>query len=358
MSTNPSATLKLSRVSTGVIVSVGVFIVLYAMMVAASPVAGTPVLVSSFITLVAPLALAAAGTTLVLIVGGFDLSVAGTISLSNVIAATAMEGRGSSVWLIALAVLALGAVIGVINGVLVAVVGLPSLGVTLGTNIVLAGAALMLLPAPGGTVPAQFTNTLTASAGYLPVAGVVLVIVGALWVLYARTRIGMATFAVGGDITSAALSGIPVIRVRVTAFAIAGVLYAGSGLYFSAITGTGSPSSGNSFLLTAFAAAALGLVSFTGGRGSLIAAMFGAAIITVIPKLLFAVGVADYWVGVVQGIVVFIALAIPLAGYAIRRRTKLRSGSHENPDPTSTSDSARTTTNGSLVTSSTKDVPA
>lgn len=352
MSINLSGTTQFSRGSTGVIVSVCVFVVLYALMIVASPVAGTSVLVSSFITLVAPLALAAAGTTLVLIVGGFDLSVAGTISLSNVIAATQMEGRGASVWLIAVGVLAIGALVGLINGVFVAVFGLPALGVTLGANIVLAGAALMLLPAPGGNVPTQFTNALTASAGYLPVAGVVLVVVGVLWVLFARTRTGMVTFAVGGDISSSELSGIPVTRVRVTAFALAGVLYAAAGLYFSAITGTGSPSSGSSFLLTAFAAAALGLVSFTGGRGSLIAAMFGAAIITVIPKLLFAVGIADFWVGVVQGFVVIVALAIPVIGYAIRRRAAAV------PGRPSRSNIAPSATPGPLVAASTKDTPA
>lgn len=326
--------IRFSRGATGVAVSAVVFLILYALMIGASPIAGTPVLVSSFITLTAPLALAAAGTTLVLIVGGFDLSVAGTISLTNVIAATTMEGRGGSVWLIAILVLLLGAAIGLINGFFVAILGLPALGVTLGSNIILAGAALMILPAPGGTVPAQFTDTLTASVSFLPVAGAVLLAVALIWLLYSRSRTGMATFAVGGDIASSRLSGIPVARVQMTNYALAGVLYAGAGLYFSAITGTGSPASGTSFLLTSFAAAALGLVSFTGGRGSLIAAMFGAAILTVIPKLLFAAGVADFWVGAVQGLVVIIALCIPATAYALARRPKSRSSQPGAPRAT------------------------
>lgn len=318
-------TIRFSSGAAGLAVSAVVFLALYALMINASPIAGTPALVSSFITLAAPLALAAAGTTLVLIVGGFDLSVAGTISLTNVIAATTMEGRGESVWLIAILVLLLGAMIGLVNGFFVAVLGLPALGVTLGTNIVLAGAALMILPAPGGSVPAQFTDTLTASAGFFPVSGAVLLAVALIWLLYSRSRMGMATFAVGGDLASSRLSGIPVARVQMTNYALAGVLYAAAGLYFSAITGTGSPTSGSSFLLASFAAAAMGLVSFTGGRGSLIAAMFGAGILTVVPKLLFAAGVADFWVGVVQGLVVIVALCIPAAAHVLARRQRSRS---------------------------------
>lgn len=347
---------RFSRGATGVAVSAAVFVILYALMFGASPIAGTPVLVSSFITLTAPLALAAAGTTLVLIVGGFDLSVAGTISLTNVIAATAMEGRGDSVWLIAGLVLLLGAAIGLLNGIFVAVLGLPALGVTLGANIILGGAALTLLPAPGGTIPARFTDALTASFGFLPVAGIVLVLVALAWLLYSQTRTGMATFAVGGDITSAALSGIPVARVQITNYALAGVLYAAAGLYFSAITGTGSPASGTSFLLTAFAAAALGLVSFTGGRGSLIAAIFGAAILTVIPKLLFATGVADFWVGAVQGMVVIFALCIPATAYALARRRTPHPPYPHSPSAVIPQSPEEDTTTG-LLTGSTKGSP-
>ncbi|KQU50513.1 ABC transporter permease [Rhodococcus sp. Leaf278] len=309
--TTATSARRLGRGATGVIASAAVFFVLYGLLVSMSPVAGSPAIVSSFLTLATPLAIAAAGTTLVLIVGGFDLSVAGTISLTNVISATAMAANPDNAWLIAAGVLLLGTAIGAVNGVVIAAFGLPPLGVTLATNIVLAGIALTILPAPGGAVPLDFSSALTGSVGLLPVALILLLAVAGLWLVFCRTRTGLATFAVGGDVTSSKLSGINVFRVQVTAYSLAGLLYGTAGLYFSALTGTGSPSSGTSFLLTAFAAAALGLVSFSGGRGSVIAAMFGACILTVIPKLLFAAGVADFWVGALQGLVVLVALCIP-----------------------------------------------
>lgn len=318
-----NTTSRFGRGIGGVTVAAAVFIGLYSVLVLMSPVAGSPAIVSGFLTLAAPLMLAAAGTALVLIVGGFDLSVAGSISLTNVISATAMAAHPDHVWVIAGAVLLLGVLIGAVNGLLVALLKLPPLGVTLATNIVLAGIALTILPAPGGEVPLGFSSALTGSVGWVPMSLIVLVVVTALWVVFCRSRTGMATFAVGGDATSSALSGIVVARVQIVTYSLAGLLYASAGLYFSALTGTGSPASGTPFLLTAFAAAALGLVSFSGGKGSILAAMFGAGILTVIPKLLFAAGVADFWIGAMQGLVVLLALCIPwTARIAARRRSQ------------------------------------
>lgn len=314
-----------------VAIAATIFVVLYVLLIVISPIAGSSFLINNFIVLTAPLALAAIGTTLVLIVGGFDLSVAGTISLSNVIAATAMAAHPEAAWPIALLVLLLGAGVGLINGFLIAGLGLPSLGVTLSANIVLAGIALIILPAPGGAVPSSFASALTGTVGPVPIAALVLAAAAALWILFTKTRTGMSVFAIGGDIKAARLSGIPVTRVQITVYVLAGVCYSAAGLYFSALTATGSPSAGSSFLLTAFAAAALGLVSFRGGKGSAIAAIFGAATLTVIPKFLFAGGVADFWVGAFQGLVILIALCIPWISNRLGRLLKATPSTPSSP---------------------------
>lgn len=312
-----SATRSLGRLAPRDLtpfITAAMFLALYGVLVVVSPVAGSPFLINNFVVLMSPLAIAAVGTTLVLVLGGFDLSVAGTISLSNVVAATVMQQNVTNVWGVAAGVVALGAAIGMVNGVLVSMLALPSLGVTLATNIVLAGIALTIMPAPGGRVPLEFTSLLTGVVGGVPIAAIVLVCVALLWLALMKTRTGMAIVAIGGDQTSAKLSGIPVRRTSIVAYVIAGSLYALAGLYLSALTATGSPSAGSSFLLTAFTAAALGLVSFKGGRGSGIAAIFGAGTILVIPKLLFALGIADFWVGACQGLIVLLALCVPALG--------------------------------------------
>lgn len=307
-------------------IAAAVFLVLYGLLIVVSPVAGSSFLINNFVVLMSPLAIAAVGTTLILVLGGFDLSVAGTISLANVVAATAMQRSPENIWLIALGVIAMGALIGMVNGLLVSILNLPSLGVTLATNIVLAGIALVIMPAPGGRVPVEFTSVLTGMLGSVPFAAIVLLGLGAFWVALMKTRTGMSIAAIGGDATAAKLSGIPIRRVSTVAYVIAGMLYSVAGLYLCGLTATGSPAAGSSFLLTAFTAAALGLVSFKGGRGSGVAAIFGAGTILVIPKFLFALGIADFWVGACQGLIVLIALTIPSIGRLTRHAARKGAG--------------------------------
>ena len=259
------------------------------------------------------------------VTGGFDLSVAGTISLSNVIAATTMASHPGAIWLIIAAVIALGLLIGLVNGLLVVRAGLQSLAVTLGTFIVLTGIALVILPAPGGEVPESFALALTDPIGPIPVALIVLLILAIAWWAFSTSPTGVAAFAVGADREAARMSGIPTARVEILCYTLAGGLYAAAGLYLTAITASGDPNSGRPFLLTCFAAMALGLVGFRGGSGSAIAAMLGAGSLVALPKLLFAAGIEDFWSGAVQGAVILLALAIPFLTMRAGRARRTRS---------------------------------
>jgi ribose transport system permease protein len=322
MSAGFGTTAKGTRRGSSVIIAVVLFAVLYGSLILVQPTQLNPFSFNNLAVLVTSLGLAAAGTTLVLLTGGFDLSVAGIISLANVMAATMMAQAPDQAWLIALLVIAIGACVGMINGILVSVVGLQSIAVTLATFIVLSGVALMVLPAPGGAVPETFTRPLTTRLGPVPVALLILVALMVLWIVFAKTRTGMAAPAVGADIAAARMSGVPVRLVQTVCYTLAGALYACAGLYLSAATASGDPNSGRPFLLTAFAAMALGLVSFSGVSCSVIAAVFGAASLMVIPKLLFAAGIADFWAGAVQGTVILAALAVPVVGSSlIKSRT-------------------------------------
>lgn len=301
--------------------AVGIFAVVYGILLAVSPQEGTTYSFGNFMALVAPLALAAAGTTLVLLTGGFDLSVAGVISLTNVICATQMSGAGSP-WAIVALVLVVGMVSGAINGFLVVFLGLQSLAVSLAVHIVTTGLALVVLPAPGGTIPLDFTSFIQQRVGPLPMALIVMLVVAVAWLIFRNTRTGVAVVALGGDREATRLSGVPVRAAEFSAWVFAGLLYGLAGAMLAGTTATGNPSAGTPFQLTAFAAMALGLISFKGGRGSVIAAMFGAATLMAIPKVLFGLGVADFWVGACQGIVIILALAIPLTARVLAARRR------------------------------------
>lgn len=307
-----------------------VFVACYGAVLFVSPFERNSYAVNNFVVLMTPLAIAAVGTTLVLITGGFDLSVAGTISLSNVIAATTMAKYPGATWLIVLAVIAVGLLVGLVNGLLVVRVGLQSLAVTLGTFIILTGIALVVLPAPGGEVPESFALALTDPLGPVPVALIVLLFLAGVWWAFSTSPIGVAAYAMGADRQASLMSGVRVGMVEVLCYTLAGGLYATAGVYLTAITASGDPNAGRPFLLTCFAAMALGLVGFRGGSGSAVAAMLGAGSLVALPKLLFAAGVEDFWSGALQGSVILIALAIPVvalrAAAAKRPRADVEKG--------------------------------
>lgn len=258
-----------------------------------------------------PLALAAAGGALVVLTRGFDLSVAGVVALSNVVVATQV-GEGPWAALLGLAmVVAIGAAAGATNGFLVAYARLQSIASTLATMIVSSGLALLILDAPGGNVPDFISYGLTDVVfGVVPVAALIAAGVVLVWLVLARTDWGVGLYAVGADEVAASLAGISTQRVKFLAYCLAGVFYALAGYMLSALTATGNPNAGNSYLLVTFAAIAIGGTSFSGGRGGLAGAMIGAATLSLLQKVLFSAGVSSFYTGIFQGLVMILAVLI------------------------------------------------
>ncbi len=256
-----------------------------------------------------PVALAAAGGTLVVLTRGFDLSVAGVVALTNVLIATSEFGNGpTSAWLALAMVVAVGMAVGAVNGVLVAYVRLQSVTATLATMIVCSGIALLILPTPGGSVPEVIADDLIGVVGgRVPVAVLVASLVGLLWLVTRRTDWGVALYAVGADETAAELAGISTRRVKLLAYSMAGALYGLAGYALSALTATGDPNAGAGYLITVFAAIAIGGTAFTGGRGGLIGSMIGAATMSLLLKVLFSIGVLSFSTGIAQGLVMILA---------------------------------------------------
>lgn len=327
----------MKRSSLDMIAAIGIFVLIYGAMLAVAPFERNMYSFSNFVVLLMPLAVAVVGTSTVLITRGFDLSVAGMIGLANVVATQWISAQPDQAVLVIIGVLAIGLLVGLINGVLVVLVGLQSIAATLGSYIIMTGIALILLPAPGGSVPIEFTSMLKFSIGGFPGPLLTLVVLGLVWAWLRRTRFGITLFAIGTDRQAAVISGMPVRSTEIGAYAFAGVMYALAGLYLTAVTASGDPNAGFPFLLTTFAAVALGLVGFSGGKGSAISAMFGAGSLIALPKLLFGLGVQDFWSGMIQGLTILLALSIPLAVGVIQKRRAQRPGrsaqSHTNGEP-------------------------
>jgi len=258
-----------------------------------------------------PLALAAAGGTLVVLTRGFDLSVAGVVSLTNVLVAVyAGDGPLGALGGLAIAVV-VGGLVGAVNGVLIAHLNLQSIALTLSSMIVCSGAALLILDAPGGNVSDFMVYSLTDQlAGVIPVALAIAVVVYLIWVVLLRTNWGVGLYAIGADETAAVLAGVPAARTKVIAYVLAGVCYGLAGFMLTALTATGTPNVGDPYLLLVFAAIALGGTSFSGGRGGIAGSMLGALTLTLLQKVLFSTGVSSFYTGIFQGAVMIIAVVI------------------------------------------------
>jgi ribose transport system permease protein len=249
-----------------------------------------------------PLVFAAAAQGIVMLTSSIDLASGSVISLTNVIIVV-LIGHGS-VASVLLATLA-GIALGVVAGLFTALVRLPSIIVTLALSAVWAGVALYVLPTPKGGIPDSFGNL---TSGYTPLWWSLALI--AVWLWLARTRFGKRIYAVGSNENAAYTAGIPVVGTKIAVFAIAGLLLALGGLMLSATTSGGDPLSGASITLEAIAAAVLGGVSFQGGKGSLIGAVFGALALTLINSLVFYTGASAFYQRVVYGILLVVALAL------------------------------------------------
>jgi rhamnose transport system permease protein len=216
--------------------------------------------------------LLALGLTFVVIAGEIDISVASTMAVAAV-AFAEIWNAGVNVWLAALAALAIGTLLGSVNGVLVGVFNLPSLAITLGTLAAYRGLAYVIL---GGEARSNFPSGFTQiGGGYihneLPKA--LLVLVGAavvLGVLLHATRFGRYVYVIGSNREAARFSGIPVARVRVTVFALAGLMAGCAAIVYLGFFGSvQADAAGGSELIDVVTAVVLGGVNIFGGSGSI-----------------------------------------------------------------------------------------
>ncbi|WP_275791269.1 ABC transporter permease [Pararhizobium gei] len=293
----------------GSVIILALYIALYIAYVIQQPRALGAGAIASLVNNTVPLALAAAGQAIVVLSRGFDLSLAGVVSITNVVMAVyPLEGPAGALASLGIC-LAIGAAVGAVNGWLVAIMRIQAIAATLATMIVCQGIALVILDAPGGAVAEWVSYELTDRIfGVVPVSGLILGAVVCLWLLAKKTDFGVALYAIGADEHAARLSGIPVVKVRFFAFVFAGIIYGLAGYMLSAQTATGSPTAGEPLLMLSFAAVALGGTSLSGGRGGLFASVMGAATLMLLQKVLFSSGVSSFYTGIFQGAVLIFAV--------------------------------------------------
>jgi ribose transport system permease protein len=258
------------------------------------------------------MAVLAMGMTYVVIAGGFDLSVGSTVALAGCVAALVMLSLGVLAGVAA--GVATGLAIGALNGWLIAGVGLNPFIATLGTMVVVRGAALLMTdgqPISGDNgLPALFIAYGRASWLRLPLlTWTPIAIFAALWWMLHQTAHGKRLFATGGNAEAAFLAGIPVRRVRASAYAMSGLMAGIAGVMLAARLQSGQPTAAEGYELTAIAAVVLGGASLQGGEGRLSMTLAGVFIITILANALNLLNVDSYWQRIAVGLVILAAAA-------------------------------------------------
>lgn len=253
------------------------------------------------------------GETIVIVSGGIDVSVAGTLAMANTFIATTMTAGALSITWVILATLALGAAVGLLNGIFIARAKMAPLIVTLAMLSVTQGVALWLLPVPGGSVPTALTELSGNTSGGIPIAAIFMACAAALWLILKKTRLGRDLYAIGGDESAAYANGVRVSRTKVCAYVLAGVFAAAAAIVLTSQTSSGDPSSGTSFILESLVVVVLGGTSLAGGRGGVGGTLAGAFMLTIINDIVFFAGVSSFYQEFFQGIILLVAIAVASA---------------------------------------------
>ena len=261
------------------------------------------------------------GESLILLIGGMDLSLEGTYGLAPMVAAwlivpVSAFGSGTKLnpFLGILIVLAVGAAVGLVNGLLIVRGRLNGFIVTLGMTIVLAGLQEGIVK--GNTLfnlPSAFTYLGAAYVGKVPVSLIVTAIIFVATGLFLRYhRVGRAIYAVGGNREAARAAGIKVDRIRLGVYVAGSVLAAVGGLMeagrVSAVTGQQGYQEG--IIFAVFAAAVIGGVSLQGGRGNMVGAASGVILLGLVQNILDLANAPNYWIEAIDGAVILVALVL------------------------------------------------
>ena len=260
----------------------------------------------------APLIILAVGQMIVILTKCIDLSVAANLALSGMVAAL-LNGMGVPLPLILLTVLALGALMGAVNGLLVWKIGIPSIVVTLGTMTIYRG--IVFLITNGKWINAhEMTDGFKALPRHvllgLPVMSwIAIAVVAGAVVLLGRTALGRSFFAVGGNPHAAVYTGLDVGRTQAVAFVISGARAGLTGYLWVARYAVAYVDIAGGFELDVVAACVIGGIAIAGGAGSVAGAVLGALFLGVIKNALPVVGISPFWQLAISGSAIIIAVA-------------------------------------------------
>ncbi|AMM31651.1 Ribose transport system permease [Sinomonas atrocyanea] len=270
---------------------------------------------------IAVIGIVATGSTLVMLGGGIDISIGSTVAVAGIAAGKVLSGGGP--WVLAVgAALAVGAIAGLVNGLLVTVFNINPLIATLGTLSVFRGMAFIL----AGGVPQSAANATFLEIGLGQVLGIptpvylMAIIVALAWVALNKTTVGRNIYALGGNADAARLAGIRLDRYRLGLYLASGLLSGVAAVVLTAKLGSAQPLAADGLELDAIAACVLGGIALTGGIGTIGGTLLGVVILGIVNNGLAILSVDSFYQYLARGGVLLVAVA--LDQYNAKRRDK------------------------------------
>lgn len=277
----------------------------------------------------------ALGVAGLIVTQGTDLSAGRQVGLAAVVAATLLQSMENAnkvfpematmpIALVILIVCAIGAVIGLVNGIIIAYLNVTPFITTLGTMIIVYGINSLYYDFVGASPISGFDSGFSTFAqGFVAMGTYItfyaLIAVAFVWVLWNKTRFGKNIFAIGGNPEAAKVSGVNVALNLLMIYALSGVFYAFGGLLEAGRIGSATNNLGFMYELDAIAACVVGGVSFSGGVGTVFGVVTGVIIFTVINYGLTYIGVNPYWQYIIKGGIIIFAVALDSLKYARKK---------------------------------------
>lgn len=262
----------------------------------------------------------AIGLTMAIIIGGIDLSVGAILAFSGLLCASFISD-GMNLGLAVLLAFTLGALFGLLNGLIIAYTNMPPFVVTLATQNIARG--IVNVYANGQPISARNPVFNFLGVGYflgipLPVI-YSFVLLAVMILILGRSKFGRQLYAVGGNEEAARFSGINIKKVKIIVYTLCGALASFSGIILAARMYSGQPTAGDGFELDAIAASVLGGVSFSGGVGKLGGTIIGVLVLGVLTNGLNLLNINSFWQYIIKGIIILLAVYL---GILKKRREK------------------------------------
>ena len=281
--------------------------------------------------LAAFIGIVALGQIFVIIGGGIDLSLPWVLNCAAILMTLIAKGQdGPLLWVIPLLLVA-GAFIGAINGIGIAVFGVPPIIMTLAVNVILQGGILVYTGrTPPATAPQLVQFLAVGRIGPIPVVAVIwLILAVAASFLLSKTAFGRQLYAVGTSAAVAEFSGVPIVRTSVLAYTLSGFTAALAGMLLTGYSAQAYLGMGDPYLFTSIAAVAIGGASILGGSGHYIGTIAGAFVLTILTGLLPALNLSNGALLIVYGVVILVTVSLASEAFsdlAAALRAVLRGG--------------------------------